>query len=328
MTRFPVRIASLIFNQAQAVLPSTMDLVTHWANQALNLNLVQVQVGSGVPFGPTAYDDGGDYAAMQAAREADRIAAARTTGVQVVPIHGLLVPRAIHMDPCETSTSYEDLRTQLSAAMADPMIEHIVLDVDSPGGSVAGCFELADSINAWSKQKPITAVVNYGGYSAAYALSSAATNVVLSPSAGVGSIGVIARHVDMSKRNEANGMTVTTIYAGAHKNDLSPYEPLSDQSAEFLRQMVNDSYERFVSSVANYRGMDEKAVRGTEAQVYFGQGAIAAGLADTMEAPQAAVDRIAAEVAASRSSRSNPSQPMRKASIAAQAAAIDMRARA
>lgn len=330
MTRFPIRIASLIFNQAQAVLPSTMDLVTQWADRALNLNLVQVQVGARAGTGPTpmAYDDGEDYAQMRAAREAERLAAARATGVQVVPVHGLLVPRGTHMDPCETSTSYEDLRQQISAAMVDPMIEHIVLDVDSPGGSVAGCFELADDIHAWAQQKPITAMVNYGGYSAAYALSAAASNVIVSSSSGVGSIGVIARHVDMSKRNEANGINVTTIYAGAHKNDLSPHEPLSDQSAEFLRQMVNESYDRFVGSVARYRGIDEKAVRGTEAQVYFGQAGVDAGLADSVEAPQAAVNRIAAEVAAARTSRSTAAGPTRRASIAAQAAAIAVRAAA
>lgn len=327
MTRFPVRIASLIFNQAQAVLPSTMDLVTHWANQALNLNLVHVQVSGQGQIAPMAYDDGEDYAAARAAREAERIAAARTTGVQVVPVHGLLVPRGMHMDPCETSTSYEDLRTQLAAAMADPMIEHIVMDVDSPGGSVAGCFELADTINEWSKQKPITAMVNYGGYSAAYALSSAASNVIVSPSAGVGSIGVIARHVDMSKRNEANGLNVTTIFAGKHKNDLSPHEPLSDQSAEFLRNMVNSSYNQFVGAVSRYRNLDEQAVRNTEAQVYFGPDGVKAGLADSVEQPQAAVNRIAAEVAAARSARSAPS-PGRRASIAAQAAAIRIRANA
>jgi signal peptide peptidase SppA len=326
MNRFPIRIASLIFNQAQAVLPSTMDLVTQWANHALNLNLVNVNLG-GMPS-PMAMDDDVDYGARKAARDAERLAAAHATGVQVVPVHGLLVPRSTHMDPCEQSTSYEDLRAQLVAAMQDPMIEHIVMDVDSPGGSVAGCFELADDIHAWAQQKPITAVVNYGGYSAAYALSSAASHVVVSPSSGVGSIGVIARHVDMSKRNEANGMNVTTIYAGAHKNDLSPHEPLSDQSAEFLRQMVNASYDRFVGAVARYRGIDEQAVRNTEAQVYFGNDGVSAGLADAVEAPQAAVNRIAADVAAARSGRKPPSASVRKASIAARAAAVDCRARA
>lgn len=326
MNRFPIRIASLIFNQAQAVLPSTMDLVTQWASHALNLNLVNVNLG-GMPA-PMAMDDDVDYGARKAARDAERLAAAHATGVQVVPVHGLLVPRATHMDPCEQSTSYEDLRAQLSAAMQDPMIEHIVLDVDSPGGSVAGCFELADDIHAWSQQKPITAVVNYGGYSAAYALSSAASQVVVSPSSGVGSIGVIARHVDMSKRNEASGMNVTTIYAGAHKNDLSPHEPLSDQSAEFLRQMVNASYDQFVGAVSRYRGLDEQAVRDTEAQVYFGNDGLTAGLADSVEAPQSAVNRIAAEVAAARSGRKPTASPMRKASIAARAAAADCRARA
>lgn len=319
MKPFPyLRIANLIFNQPHAVLPSTMDLVTRWADSTLNLNLVNVSV-QGAPI--QAMEDDTDWAAMRAARDAERLAAAHATGVQVIPVHGLLVPRAIHMDPCETSTSYEDLRQQFTAAMADPMIEHIVMDVDSPGGSVAGCFELADSIHAWGQQKPITSIGNFGAYSAAYALSSAATSMVVSPSAGVGSIGVIARHVDVSKRNEDAGIKVTTIFAGDHKNDLSPYEPLTDQSAEFLRQMVVDSYNQFVANVARYRGIDEQAVRATQAQVYYGQKAVSAGLADSVEVPQEAVNRIAADVAAARSGRAKTSAPTRRA-IAAQAAAI------
>jgi signal peptide peptidase SppA len=320
MKPFPyLRIANLIFNQAHAVLPATMDLVTHWADRALNLNLVNVSVQN-API--QAMEDDTDWAAMRAARDAERLAAAHATGVQVIPVHGLLVPRSLHLDPCETSTSYEDLRQQFTAAMADPMIEHIVMDVDSPGGSVAGCFELADSILAWREQKPITAVVNYGGYSAAYALSSAASKVVVSPSSGVGSIGVIARHIDVSKRNEEAGIKVTTIYAGDHKNDLSPYEPLTDQAAEFLRQMVVDSYNQFVAGVARQRGMDEQAVRDTQAQVYYGPKAVAMGLADSVEAPQDAMNRIASEVAAARSGRTKSGAPARRA-IAAQAAAMN-----
>lgn len=318
MKAFPyLRIANLIFNQPHAVLPATMDLVTQWADRALNLNMVNVQVGPGV----LAMDDDEDYAALRAAREAERIASAQASGVQVVPIHGLLVPRGMHIEPCQTATSYEDVRQQVTAAAADPMIEHIVLDVDSPGGSVAGCMELAATINALTQQKPITAVVNYSGYSAAYALASAASQVVVSPSSGVGSIGVIARHMDVSKYNDANGVKITTIYAGDHKNDLSPYEPLTDQAAEFLRQMVVDAYQEFVGSVAKHRGMDEQAVRDTQAQVYFGPKAVSAGLADKVEAPQDAVNRIAAEVAAARSGRAKSSAPTRRA-IAAQAAAV------
>lgn len=325
MNRFPyIRIAGLIFNQPQAVLPATMDLVTHWADRALNLNLVNVSVAM-APTVQAMEDDGPTPSERRAAREAEQLAAAHATGVQVIPVHGLLVPRGIHLDPCENSTSYEDIRQQVTAAVADPMVEHVVMDIDSPGGSVAGCFELADDIHALSQQKPITAISNFGAYSAAYALASAATNLIVSPSSGVGSIGVIARHVDLSKRNEDAGMKVTTIYAGAHKNDLSPYEPLSDQAAEFLRQMVMESYGQFVGSVARYRGLDEQAVRDTEAQVYYGPQAVERGLADAVEPAQRAVNRIASEVAAARSGRSKSAPPAKRASIAIRAAAIQKR---
>lgn len=323
MNGFPyLRIASLIFNQPHMVLPGTMDMVTRWADQALNLNMVNVTVAQ---MGrPMAYedDDWGDYEARQAARAAERQAAVHATGVQVIPVHGLLVSRSMHVDPCTTSTSYEGLRSQIRAALADPMVEHIVMDIDTPGGSVAGCFELASEIHAAREQKPFTSIVNHGAYSAGYALGSAAGKVIVSQSSGVGSIGVIARHADFSGQMEKAGVKVTTIYAGAHKNDMSPYEPLSDAAAESLRQLVNESYEDFVAAVAKHRGLDPSAVRGTEASVFYGQNAVNNGLADSVETPQAAVDRIAADVAAARSARARPVTPSRKASaVQAMAAA-------
>uniref|UniRef100_UPI0033422AA6 S49 family peptidase n=1 Tax=Castellaniella defragrans TaxID=75697 RepID=UPI0033422AA6 len=305
------RLASLIFNTPQMVRDDMLDMAVQWANRTMNLNIVNI--GQAPAIGAW-YDE--DPVQAGPSPEERRLQAARDTGVYMLPIHGLLVSRSAHLDLCETMTSYEDIRAMLNQAVSDPSVEHIVMDIDSPGGSATGCVELADEIFAARAIKSITAVSNFGAYSAAYALASAASEVVVAPSSGVGSIGVIARHMDMSKRYEQNGIKITTVFAGARKNDLSSDAPPTEEAIAWLTELVQDNYESFAQSVARSRGMSVASVKETEAGVFFGGKAVEIGLADRVETPQAAVNRIAAEVAARRSAK-NPTR------IAARAAAMD-----
>jgi signal peptide peptidase SppA len=200
-------------------------------------------------------------------------------------------------------TSYEGLRQQLRAAIADPLVERIVLDIDTPGGSAVGAFELAADIRAMSLIKPITGIVNFMAYSGGYLIGAACSELVVSQTSGVGSVGVIASHMERSKQLESAGVKVTTVYAGAHKNDLSPNEPLTDQSIRVLNDLVQESYQLFTGAVSVYRGMSIEAVRATEAGLYRGQAAIAIGFADRLQTPQDAVDDLARAVTQSRMQR-------------------------
>jgi signal peptide peptidase SppA len=295
-----LRASGLLFNQPLLVTPDMLDLGVRWANQAMNLNIINLG-GSGARLG--FYDDEAeDRAALQA--EQERVALA-STGVQVLPVHGFLVSRGSHLNACETMTSYEGLRQQMRQAIADPLVERIALDIDTPGGSAVGAFELAADIRAMSLIKPITGIVNFMAYSGGYLIGSACSELVVSQTSGVGSIGVIASHMDRSRQQESQGVKVTTVYAGAHKNDLSPNEPLTDQSMKFLQDLVQESYQLFVNAVADYRGLSVEAVRATEAGLYRGQQGINAGLADRLQSPQDAVDdlsRVVAQVRAQRQS--------------------------
>nr|WP_227500869.1 hypothetical protein [Klebsiella variicola] len=97
-----------------------------------------------------------------------------TGGVAVIPVHGILVPRRGQITAmCSELTSYERIRGQLQAALNDPSISEIVLDINSGGGAAVGCKELADYIYQSRDTKPITAIVNYSAYSAAYFIASA-----------------------------------------------------------------------------------------------------------------------------------------------------------
>ena len=307
------RIAGMIFNQPLMVTESMLDQAAAWANQQMSLNFVNQSVNGAQP---QMMEDEGPYESSAARAEEVRRQAVAETGVAMIPIHGVLVSRMTQLNMCETMTSYEQIRAQVGAALADPAVEHIVFDIDSPGGSTTGAFELADFLFEARAIKPMSAIVNFSAYSAAYLMAAAIGNVSMSRTSGVGSVGVIAKHLDQSARNEQAGVKVTTVYAGAHKNDMSPHEPLTEQSMQFLTDMVQGYYTQFVDAVAKYRGMTVEAVRGTEAGVLFGQKGIEIGFADRIETPQAAADRIAAEAQAARAARST------KTSIGARAKAM------
>jgi signal peptide peptidase SppA len=308
------RLAGMIFNQPLMVTEAMLDQVAAWANQQMSLNIVNLSVNGAQP---QMMEDDGLYESAAARADEARRQAVASTGVAVIPIHGVLVSRSMQMNPCETMTSYEQIRAQVSAALADPAVEHIAFDIDSPGGSTTGAFELADFLFEARQVKPMSAIVNFSAYSAAYLMASAIGDVSMSRTSGVGSVGVIAKHLDQSARNEQMGVKVTTVYAGAHKNDMSPHEPLTEQSLKFLNDMVQNYYGQFVDAVAKYRGISADAVRGTEAGVLFGQQGIDIGFADRIETPQAAADRVAAQAQQARQARTT-----KQSSIGARAKAM------
>ncbi len=321
-----LRAASLLFNQPLLVTPDMLDLGMRWANNTMSLNIVNLDMGalSGMSAEPKLFYDDDDYERRVIEREEQRRAAIGQTGVEVIPVSGVLVSRGSHLAACETMTSYEDLRRMINTAVADPMVEHIVLDIDSPGGSAVGAFELAADIRAATQIKPITGLVNFMAYSGGYLLAAACTEVVVSLTSGVGSIGVIASHMDRSRMLEGAGVKVTTVYAGAHKNDMSPDEPLTDQSLQVLNKLVQESYQLFTSHVAEYRNRDVADIIATEAACYRGPAALAAGLADRLQTPQLTVDNLSRAVAASRSQRQSSVQARQRISV--QAAAMNIQA--
>lgn len=225
-------------------------------------------------------------------------------GIAVIPIHGTLVRRAIGLDAASGLTSYTRIAADLDAALAAPEVAGILLDIDSPGGEAGGVFELGARIREATARKPVWAHAGDSAFSAGYAIACAAQRVTLSTTGGVGSIGVIALHIDQSVRNAQNGLSVTALYAGAHKNDATPHAPLTPQATDALQSEIDRLYALFVAHVAAMRGLDANAVRATEAALFFGEDALAAGLADGV----ASLDATLADFATALRGRS-PSSP-------------------
>lgn len=205
------------------------------------------------------------------------------TGIAVIPILGTLVKRSLGMEAASGLTSYSEIAAMLDAAVADPMVSGILLDIDSPGGEASGSFELARRVREAAAIKPIWAVANDAAYSAAYAIAASAQRLFVTETGGVGSIGVIALHIDQSIKDANDGYRYTAITSGAHKNDYSPHEPLSDAAKSELQSEVDRLYAIFTEHVAAMRGLDLDAVRATEAGLFFGANAVVQGLADGIQ---------------------------------------------
>ena len=214
------------------------------------------------------------------------------SGIAVIPIYGTLVRRTQGLEAQSGLTSYADIAMALDAALADPSVAAILLDIDSPGGESSGVFDLADRIRAATAIKPVWAVANDMAFSAAYALASAASRLIVSRTGGVGSIGVIAMHVDQSVKDQQDGIAYTAVFAGDRKNDLNPHAPISGEAHSFLQGEVNRIYDLFATTVAKHRGMGVNTIKGTQAALFFGADAVTSGLADDVGTLNDAIRQI------------------------------------
>lgn len=204
--------------------------------------------------------------------------------VAIVPVVGVLAKRANMFMQISGGTSLQMMAGWLDQAAADPQVAAIVLEIDSPGGQVDGVQQFAAQVQAVrAAGKPVVAWINGVGASGAYWIASAAERVLIADTTTVvGSIGVVATHVDVSKREAALGMKTTEITAGKYKRIASSYAPLSEEGRATLQQQVDAIYSVFVDAVAAHRGVSAEQVLTdmADGRVFIGQQAITAGLVD------------------------------------------------
>ncbi len=218
-------------------------------------------------------------------------------GIATVPVLGPLVARGDWLTALLGASEYGAVAEALRNAADDPAVRGILLEVDSPGGEVGGLFDLVETIGSIKAQsaKPLWAVASEAALSAAYAIASAADRLYLTRTGEVGSIGVVALHLDESGADAKAGLKWTLIHAGARKTDGNPHEPLSPRATADIQADVDALYDTLVALVAANHGLGADAVRATEAAIYRGERAVKAGLADRVgTVPQAIADLEAA----------------------------------
>ncbi len=228
-------------------------------------------------------------AAVASDRPAQKPYEVTPDGIAIIPIEGTLVHKAYGLDAYSGLRAYVDLQEEIEDAATDPAITGVLLDIDSPGGEVAGVFDLADTIYSARAAKPVFAVANSDAFSAAYLLASAAERIYAGRTSGLGSIGVIVTHLDLSASDQQDGYKYTMVYAGARKADFNPHAPLSDDARAVIEGEVSRTYQLLVSAVARNRGLAEADIRQTDAGLYFGADAVNTRLADRIGTRQDAL---------------------------------------
>lgn len=238
----------------------TEFLATPWAIERERLAIISRVVARWEHSVPRAMDDY-DTEAI-AARDARRQQADSIGGgVAVIPVYGALMQRANLMSEFSGGMSTQLLSAQLANALADGSVASILLDIDSPGGSVMGLQEFADEVRAANAKKPVVAIANSFAASAAYWIGSQASEFYCTPSGQVGSIGVIAAHEDYSKALEEMGVKTTLVTAGKYKAEGTDTQPLTDEARANMQSMVDGYYQAFTSAVARGRGVPVGEVR-------------------------------------------------------------------
>lgn len=260
MANLPL-LAARLFNHPHLVLPAYAETVVAALAHRMGVN--------------SKLDGGGDIPKRPA-----RDKMMTKDGILILPVVGGLYHRGDSLDAMSGAESYTNLTNQIVSALDDKEVKGILLDIDSPGGEATGCFEFADTVLDARKKKPIWAIANGSAFSAAYAIASSASKLYVTPSGGVGSIGVVYIHRDVSKMLEMAGIDVTMIYAGSHKVDGNPYEPLPPDVRDGIQSSVDGRYQDFIKLVAARRPMSLKQIRDTQADVFDASRSVELGLAD------------------------------------------------
>lgn len=269
-------LAQRLFNTPLALHPRKAEVVMAALTDRFGLTRIQSM---------SDWDDDDDSAFTRQARDTGYDV---VESVAVIPIQGTLVQKLGTLRPYSGMTGYDGIRACFLQALNDNDVKAICLDIDSPGGEVAGCFDLADVIYASRGSKPIWAILSESAYSAAYALASAADKIIVPRTGGVGSVGVIVMHVDWSQKIKSDGLQVTIITYGDRKAESNPYEPLSDTARKAIQSDIDEMGRLFVSTVSRNRGIAERTVRDTEAACFLGADGVQLGLADQVSSPDAA----------------------------------------
>ncbi len=241
------------------------------------------------------------------------------SGIAVLPLYGVVTQRGNMVDDISGpgSTSTQQFTSALRQVLADDTVGQILIDIDSPGGSVYGVAELASEIVKARAQKPVVAVANSLAASAAYWIGCAASEFYVTPGGEVGSIGVWQAHFDYSKALEEEGVKTTLVSAGKFKVEGNPYVPLDPQAQAFMQSRVDDYYNAFIQAVAVGRGVSVDDVRNGmgEGRVLGADAALAQRMVDGI----ASFDDVLARMQAKVTGNAVRSQPQKNHSRLKQA---------
>ena len=233
--------------------------------------------------------------------------------VAVVSVEGPLVSGSSWW--CE---SYENVLDRVRCALASPKVDAVVMSFDSPGGTTAGFFDAMRSLRSLRSEmgsgKRMVAHTGAACYSAAYGLAAQCDEIVVSDTAGVGSVGVIATLVSRAKELEAAGIDVAVVSSGTEKTDGHPAVPITSAAKSRMTKRVAELANAFAAEVAAARtSVTSAALLALDGGVRYGREAVGAGLADRV----ASLDALVAQLEPARPQSTAPTAPGRAGTTAA-----------
>ena len=279
------------------VMASHMQVLARWLDRS----------GPAVPLSDAPEADRGNAFETRRRESNARVGSIGGAGIAVIPVVGTITQRAGMMTEWCGGTSTQQISAALADALRDEAVGQILMEFDTPGGSVFGVSELGDEIADAAKTKPVIGVANSLSASAGYWLMSQCSQAYVTPGGEVGSIGVWMAHEDWSKAMAESGVVTTMISAGKFKVEGNPYEPLGEDARAFMQSRVDDYYGAFVKAVARGRGVGVQQVRDGMGQgrVLGADEALAQGMVDGVAPVTEIVRRMQRQMkASSRPARS------------------------
>nr|WP_228006323.1 S49 family peptidase [Morganella morganii] len=274
--------AQKLFNTPLAIHPQKAEVIVSSLTERLGITQIRSAM----------MEDDDEYFSRKARKDSGYDV---LEGIAIIPVYGTLVQKLGTLRPYSGMTGYDGIRRVFLTAVNDPEVKGICLDIDSPGGEVAGCFDLVDLIYAKRGKKPIHAILSENAFSAAYAIASAADKIYVPRTGGVGSVGVIVIHCDWSQHIKDDGLKVSIITYGNRKAESNPYVALSDEAKAAIQHDVDEMGRLFVSTVSRNRGLSETVIRNTQAACYLAAEGVQMGLADVVASPDVAFQELMKE---------------------------------
>lgn len=291
MNPFP-HLAQRVFNTPLAIHPAKAEVIM--AAIADRLGIASVSGINGRVISAMEDDEAGLF---DRAGENPRGGYDVVEGVAIIQVRDTLVHRLGSLRPFSGMTGYDGIRTNFLTALTDPDVRAIVLDIDSPGGEVSGCFDLVDTIYRARGVKPIWSILAESAYSAAYALASPSDRIIVPRTGGTGSVGVIYMHVSYQDFLDKAGVEVTLVTKGDLKGEGNEFKNLTEAAFRRLRADVLEVGDLFDVTVARNRGMSVDAVFDTQAGTFLGRRGVKVGFADDVMAPDEAFRALLADLA-------------------------------
>lgn len=274
-----------ILNAPWAIIPDKLQEIqtiymTHLRGEKIDIKAIEAKLGQPLNNEQKGYDV--------------------IDGVAILSVDGVIAKKMNLFNKISGGISSQILGNDIREIMSDDSIKALVMNIDSPGGTVDGTQELARLISSYRGVKPIVAFSDGMIASAAYWISSAADAIYISgDNVEVGSIGVVTQHIDVSQWENQHGIKTTEITAGKYKRIASQYAPLSESGREYIQEILDHIYSNFVQDVASNRGVsvDTALEDMADGRIFLGQKTINAGLVDGVSTLNELINNLAAGVA-------------------------------